>query len=55
MVSKEMVSVAFAGIAGLLGLGSLVSIGMGHPTTAIPLAILAIGSEYASYLHSKLA
>ncbi len=51
-VSKDLVSKVFAGTGIVFGLASIASIILGQPLPAIPLAILAVGSEYASALHA---
>jgi hypothetical protein len=54
MVSESTVSKVFAGIGIIFGISSVIAIGVGKPIPAIPLAILAFGSEYASAIHAKI-
>jgi len=51
-MSSNTVSKIFAGIAILFGIGSLAEIALGAYVPAVPLSILAFGSEFASYVHA---
>jgi hypothetical protein len=54
-MSSITVSKIFAGVGILFGIGSLIEIALGAPLPAIPLSILAFGSEFASYIHAETA
>lgn len=52
MASSKLASTGFAVIGIVFGLASVAEIVLGNPIPAIPLAILAVGSEYASAIHA---
>ncbi len=53
MVAEKPVSIGFAVVASLLGLASIGLVIVGQSISAIPIAILAVGAEFASWIHAK--